>query len=137
MSSTISDISTGKEFCPFIDATGKRHVAPALWEPYIIRKDQIDAEIKRLAALPAPANGRRRSYIVHPLAQAPGPGLAAGITVSLDVLLPGERTAPIRHNSTQINFCILGGGYAEVNDQRIDFKQYDVWNHNSCHLLPL
>ena len=130
MSSSISNLSNQK-FSPFIDATDKKHVAPALWEPYIIRKEEIDAEIERLAALPKPGNGRRRSYIVHPSAQAPGLGLASGITVSLDVLLPGEHTAPIRHNSTQINFCIKGSGYTEVNSKRIDFTLYDVWNHNS------
>jgi gentisate 1,2-dioxygenase len=69
--------------------------------------------------------------IVHPSAQAPGLGLAPGITVSLDVLLPGEGTLPIRHNSTQINFCIRGSGYTIVNKARITFQQYDVWNHNS------
>ena len=130
MSSSISNLSNQK-FSPFIDATDKKHVAPALWEPYIIRKEEIDAEIERLAALPKPGNGRRRSYIVHPSAQAPGLGLSSGITVSLDVLLPGEHTAPIRHNSTQINFCIKGSGYTEVNSNRIDFTLYDVWNHNS------
>ncbi len=116
---------------PFIDASGQPHIAPALWEPVIINKEQIDAEIARLAVLPRPANGRRRSWIVHPSAQAPGLGLAAGIQVSLDVLLAGESTAPIRHNSTQINFCIQGSGYTSVNSERITFRRYDVWNHNS------
>jgi len=123
--------SSSSPFNPFIDGTGQSHVAPAFWEPIIITKDEIDAEIERLASLPLPANGRRRSFIVHPSAQAPGRGLAAGITVTLDVLLPGESTAPIRHNSTQVNFCIQGSGYTKVNDQRIEFKLYDVWNHNS------
>jgi gentisate 1,2-dioxygenase len=131
MSSTFSKFDSSQEFSPFVDATGRRRVAPALWEPYIVSKEQIDAEVERLAALPKPENGRRRSFIIHPSAQAPGLGLAAGITVSLDVLLPGESTAAIRHNSTQINFCIQGSGYTEVNGGRVDFRQYDVWNHNA------
>lgn len=116
---------------PFVEATGSASVAPVFWEPYIVTKEQIDQEIARLAALPCPANGRRRSLIVHPAAEAPGLGLAPGIQVSLDVLLPGESTMPVRHNSTQVNFCIQGGGYTLVNGQRIAFRQYDVWNHNA------
>jgi len=123
--------SSGNSFTPFVDATGQSHVAPALWEPFLVTKEEIDTEIGKLAALPRPANGRRRSFIVHPSAQGPGLGLASGIQVSLDVLLPGESTSPIRHNSTQVNFCIHGSGYTNVNGKRIDFKQYDVWNHNS------
>jgi gentisate 1,2-dioxygenase len=131
MSSNSSNSSSTPSNSPFIDATDNKHIAPELWEPIIISKEQIDAEIERLASLPKPDNGRRRSYMVHPCATKPGLGLAAGITVSLDVLLPGESTAPIRHNSTQINFCIHGSGYTTVNNNRIDFNQYDVWNHNS------
>jgi gentisate 1,2-dioxygenase len=131
MSSNISNISNTPANSPFIDATDNKHTAQVLWEPIIISKEQIDAEIKRLASLPKPDNGRRRSYMVHPSATKPGLGLAAGITVSLDVLLPGESTAPIRHNSTQINFCIQGSGYTKVNNKRIEFNHYDVWNHNS------
>ena len=44
------------------------------------------------------------------------------------MLKPGERTEPIRHNSTQVNFCIRGRGHAVVDGRRIDFAQYDVWN---------
>ncbi|NNE37856.1 MAG: gentisate 1,2-dioxygenase, partial [Gammaproteobacteria bacterium] len=95
MSSTVNDLKDKKGANPFLDASGEKHIAPDLWEPYIIRKEQIDAEIERLSSSPRPDNGRRRSYIVHPLSESPGRGLAAGITVSLDVLLPGENTAPI------------------------------------------
>jgi gentisate 1,2-dioxygenase len=123
----VSTSTTG----PFLDVTGQKHESTPLWEPFMVSKEEIDAEIERLASLPRPDNGRRRSYIVHPSAQAPGLGLAAGIQVSLDVLLPGEHTTPIRHNSTQVNFCIQGSGHTLVNKQRIDFKQFDVWNHNS------
>jgi gentisate 1,2-dioxygenase len=131
MSSSINDLTEKPDFNPFIDATGEDHVTPELWEPYLLRKEQIDTEIERLVKLAKPENGRRRSYIVHPLSQSPGRGLAAGITISLDVLLPGESTAPIRHNSTQVNFCIQGSGHTFINGQRIDFKLHDVWNHIS------
>jgi gentisate 1,2-dioxygenase len=113
----------------FLDQTG----TPAqgdldLWEPVVIPKEAIDAEIARLAGLPRPANGRRQSLIVHPRSKAPGLGLAPGIQVTLSVLKPGESTLPYRHNATEVNFCILGGGASVIGGRRIDFGQYDVWN---------
>ena len=75
----------------FLDQSGARPGTMDLWPAIVIPKEVIDAEVERLASLPRPANGRRRSIIAHPRAQA-GNGLAPGIEVALDVLLPGERT---------------------------------------------
>ena len=99
-----------------------------LWEPVIITGEQIAAEAERLAAAPRPANGRRESMFVHPRAAAPGNGFAPGIRVVLSVLKPGEETAPIRHNSTQVNFCIRGSGLASIDGTSVRYRQYDVWN---------
>jgi gentisate 1,2-dioxygenase len=116
----------------FVDITGQpRHHDLDWWEPVVIRRAEIEAEAARLAALPAPADGRRESLIVHPRAEAPGLGLAPGIRVTLSVLMPGERTRPIRHNSTQLSFCIEGGGHSVVAGRRIGFERYDVWNQPS------
>ena len=99
------------------------------WPPIIVGKKEIDAEAERLAAKPLPANGRRESLIVHPLAAANAPGFAPGIQVKLSVLKPGESTAPFRHNATEVNFCIRGTGHTQVGGREIAFEQYDVWNH--------
>jgi gentisate 1,2-dioxygenase len=113
----------------FIDATGRSSEQDLdFWTPVVIPREEIDAEIERLASLPAPMNGRRESRIVHPRATEPGLGLAPGISVTLAVLEPGERTRAIRHNSTQVNFCIAGDGHARVGGRDFDFSQYDVWN---------
>jgi gentisate 1,2-dioxygenase len=101
------------------------------WPPVLITRALIDSEIERLADAPRPANGRRSALFVHPNAPSPGRGLTPGVQVSLDVLKPGEETVPVRHNSTQVNFCIRGGGTTLVGDRRITFAQYDVWNHPS------
>lgn len=98
-----------------------------LWPSFVVPKADIEAEIDRLANLPAPANGRRRSLIVHPRSEGPGPGLAPGIQVAIEVLLPGERTTPIRHNSSTVTFCINGSGEAVIDGEVIAFERYDTW----------
>ena len=111
----------------FIDQSGAKPGAMDLWPAIVIPKETIDAEVERLASLPRPANGRRRSLIAHPRA-GNGNGLAAGIQVALDVLLPGERTIPYRQNSTQVNFVIQGEGASVIGGRRFSTKLYDVCN---------
>jgi gentisate 1,2-dioxygenase len=112
----------------FEQATGTSHPGIDLWPSIVIPKEDIDAEIGRLSALPKPEDGRRRSFIVHPRHTGPGSGLAPGIQVALEVLNPGENTRPIRHSSSQVVFCISGSGAAVVNGRKRAFRQYDVWN---------
>ena len=101
------------------------------WSPLVITKAEIDAGIERLASMARPANGRRESLIVHPMAPAAAPGLAPGIQVKLSVLKPGEATAPFRHNATEVNFNIAGDGEVEIGAKRIRHGRHDVWNHPS------
>ncbi len=124
------DFKAGKT--RFIDRTGKPLIDENdYWAPMIISKEDIDAEIERLASMPVPANGRRESLIAHPQSEANAPGLAPGIQVKLSVLKPGEKSAPFRHNATEVNFCIRGSGHTVVAGKTIAFQQYDVWNHPS------
>lgn len=110
----------------FADRTGAAEKPIELIPPVVIPKEAIDAEIERLASLPVPSNGRRVSYVVNP-ATGVGNGLAPGIDVCISVLKPGERTKPIRHNSSLVNFCIRGGGQTQVDGKTIRYQQYDVW----------
>ena len=55
-------------------------------------------------------------------------GLAPGIEVVLDVLLPEEETSTFRQNSTQVNFVIRGRGETEIGGQRRATALHDVWN---------
>src|SRR6267142_5463476 len=111
----------------FRDQTGATPKDLDLWAPVVITKEEIDSEIERLASLPAPSNGRRRSLVVHPRNKL-SKGLAPGIEVALDVLKPGERTVPYRQNSTQVNFVIQGEGTSVVGVRRWEVNLYDVWN---------
>ena len=115
----------------FVDRTGAAVETNTYWAPVVIPRSRIDAEVERLASGPAPADGRRQSLIVHPLAPEAAPGLAPGIRVTLSVLKPGERTRPFRHNATEVNFCIGGSGHTLIGGKRIAFRQYDIWNHPS------
>lgn len=116
----------------FRDVSGAAVLAePDYWEPVIFRRREIEAEVERLAALPAPDGGRRESLFVHPRSDPDVPGLAPGIRVTLAVLLPGERTRPIRHTSTQVGFCIAGRGQVVIEGERVTFERYDAWNHPS------
>lgn len=110
----------------FIDRTGMEQEKKKLIPSVLIKKSEIDAEIERLASLPTPTNGRRVSLISCP-ATGTGDGLAPGIAVSLSVLKPGESTAPIRHNSFLVDFCIRGAGHTIIEGQRIDYRTHDVW----------
>ncbi|MEP6912497.1 MAG: AraC family ligand binding domain-containing protein [bacterium] len=110
----------------FIDRSGMASEELNLIPAVLIKKEQIDAEIERLASLPVPENGRRVSLIASPETGV-GNGLTYSTAVSLCVLKPGEQTKPIRHNSSLVDFCIHGGGHTIINGKRITYKQYDVW----------
>ena len=75
----------------FVDRTDVKSETLRLIAPVEIKKKDIDAEIERLANLPAPANGRRESIVAHPLTGL-GDGLAYTIAVVICVLKPGEST---------------------------------------------
>lgn len=129
----ISDLALGVELCrkrrayAFVDRSGASKPKHLPQEPVVIAREEIDAEVQRLASLPEPANGRRVSMIANPVAGV-GDGLAPGIAVSLCVLKPGERTKPLRENVSIVNFCIRGPGMSIVEGKQIRFSQFDVWN---------
>ncbi len=116
------------EHASFLPLAQAAELANEPWAPVIITREQMDAEIARLAEGPAPANGRRSALIVHPKANPRTPGLAPGIQVVLSVLRPGERTAPFRHNATEVSLCIQGSGLFLTENREVRFKPYDVWN---------
>lgn len=115
-----------------VDETGKPAIEWKAMPPVLIRKAEIDAEIERLSKLPAPENGRRQTSIVHPYHGMSG--LAPGIKVKICVLNPGERTAPVRENATQVNFCIQGGGSIVINGKPRAYTKYDTFNIPSWHV---
>lgn len=119
-------ISERSEF--MVDVSGTGYAKPELWEPFVVPKATILAEIERLADEPKPANGRRAALVVHPQAKAPGLGFAPGTDVTISVLKPGERTVPVRRNSNQIEIVIGGTGRVHVSEQTFSVEPNDIWN---------
>lgn len=112
----------------FIDDldTPETNITP--WPALLVRRAEIDAQVDRLAALPWPAGGRRRVLISHPDAPDDAPGFTPSVRVALEVLLPGERSAPIAQLGGIVGFCIRGSGQVAVADRLIDFDIHDVWS---------
>lgn len=109
----------------FVDQSGRRPNEHRALKPLLIAKAEIDAEIERLAA--GPFRGSRRVEVVNPALLGNG-GLYPAVTVSINVLLPGERTTPHRHNSSVVNFPIQGSGRSIVGGRTIEWGRYDTFS---------
>lgn len=110
----------------FVDAADVSPRGANLLRPVVIKKQVLDEEIDRLASLRVSAHGRRMSNVSNPYSGV-GNGLTQGIAVAICVLNPGERTKPLRHNSSLVNFCIKGGGSTSIDSRTFSYRQYDVW----------
>lgn len=109
-----------------VDTSGNGLGRPTPCAPIKISRLDIDATIKRLADVPKPANGRRTALFVHP--GSVGLGLSPGIDVGVEVLLPGESTAPVRRNSSLVEISISGKGTVRVDGTSVELDRYDVCN---------
>lgn len=129
---TISEHATTRETIELpsgvriVDTSDEALDLPTPWAPMKVARVDIEATIERLAQLPAPVTGRRCALLVHP--ESTGRGMSPGIEVSIEVLLPGERTVPLRRNSSLVEISIRGSGTVEVADTVIALAQYDVCN---------
>ena len=108
-----------------LDMTDRQAVDYRPLAPVLVRRATIEAEIERLQS--SAMTDRRRSMIVHP-GLTEGFGFMPACTVSLNVLLPGERTKPHRHNSSIVNFALRGGGRSIIAGTEITFTERDTWS---------
>ena len=109
----------------FVDRSGRRPNEFRPLKPLLISKAEIDEEIERLAS--QPFRGSRRVEVVNPALMGNG-GLYPAVTVSINVLLPGERTTPHRHNSSVVNFPIQGSGRSVIGGRTIEWGKYDTFS---------
>lgn len=97
------------------------------WEAFLVSKEEIDAEIKRLSQAPLPASGCRSSSFVHPRVKDGIPSFTPVTEVFLTVLNPGERTTVRRGNYLLLDTSILGGGRASIDAKHFQTQTSDVW----------
>jgi gentisate 1,2-dioxygenase len=110
----------------FVDISGMPPKTPEVWAPVRVPAERIASEIERLASAPKPADGRRAASIVHPRSTLPGEGFSPGIDITINVLLPGEWTVPLRRNSNQVEFCIRGQGTLTAGADVARVGKWDV-----------
>jgi gentisate 1,2-dioxygenase len=108
----------------FVDRSGRGPNNYRPLKPLLITKAEIDSEIDRLRE--GPFRGSRRVEIVNPALMQSG-SLYPSVTVSLNVLLPGERTTPHRHNSSVVNFAIRGSGSSIIGGRAVSWGLHDTW----------
>src|SRR4051812_19724711 len=121
----VPDVPNGTPDNPvFIDRSGRDEVEYRPLKPMLVTKAEIEREVARLAE--GPFHGSRRSTIAHPALRATG-ALYPAVKVTLNVLLPGERTAPQRHNSSVVNFAIKGSGTSVIGGRTIEWNEYDTF----------
>src|SRR3954471_15623812 len=101
---SIPDVPAGSpESAVFVDRSGRAPVEYRPLRPLLVPRAQIEAEVERLCE--GPFRGSRRAAIVPP-GLLGSSSLYPAVTVTLNVLLPGERTRPHRHNSSVVNFAV-------------------------------
>lgn len=123
--SSVADTPLGEpDPAVFIDVSGRPAPVYRPLRPVLIKGHQIDAEIERLAT--GPFRGSRRMVIAHP-ALVDTLSLYPAVSVSINVLLPGERTRPHRHNSSVVNFGLRGAGTAIVGGRTIEWGKHDTF----------
>ena len=107
-----------------IDQSGRPVEEYRPLKPTLVKRAQIEAEIERLSR--GPFLGSRRTSIVHP-ALIPSRSLYPAVSVSLNVLLPGERTRPHRHNSSVVNFGVRGRGQSVIGGREVNWGPNDTF----------
>lgn len=109
----------------FVDKSGRTPSQFRPLKPLLVPKADIEAEIERLTI--GPFRGSRRTEIVNPALMGSGSFYPA-VSISINVLLPGEKTRPHRHNSSVVNFPIKGTGKSIIGGRTIEWGQYDTFN---------
>ena len=100
---------------------------PRPWPALIVPGEAISMEVERLSALDRAGGKRRSSEIVHPASQGQTPCVAPGLSVSINVVKPGETVVVPRDNASRIEFCIGGDGSALIGDRRFTTGKWDTW----------
>jgi len=99
---------------------------PEPWPPFLVRRSEIEAEIERLAALHREPHSRRASEVVHPSSAGTLASVTPGLSISINVVLPGEQLELLRDNASRVEFWLAGEGVARVGGSRLDVAKWGV-----------
>lgn len=99
---------------------------PSPWPALIVRRSEIDAEIGRLVDLDLRKNARRASDIVHPSSVDTGPAVTPGLSISINVIRPGEQLELHRDNATRVEFYLRGVGSVLVGSSKLGLEKWSV-----------
>ncbi|MEG3126130.1 hypothetical protein [Sphingomonas sp. GB1N7] len=124
---TVLDRQPTKQAPPFHELPGE--VAPSYpqpWPAMIVARAEIEAEIARLADLDRRPNARRASEIVHPHSIKTGPAVAPGLSISINVVRPGEEVELFRDNASRVEFVLRGDGSAVIGARTLNLSKWTV-----------
>ena len=124
---TVLDLNTTRKAPPFQDLPAEVTPSyPTPWPALIVTRAEIEAEIDRLVELDRRPNARRASEIVHPRSLDTGPGVTPGLSISINVVRPGEEIELYRDNATRVEFVLDGEGAASIGPSRLDLTKWSV-----------
>lgn len=106
-------------------------VMPTPWPAFLVRRAEIEEEVQRLSQEPRAKGGRRASEIVHPASRSSFPGMAPGLSVSINVLNPGETITCLRDNASRVEIGLSGEGRALIGHETLPLAKWSVWTSPS------
>lgn len=111
----------------FIDVSADEGVSPKPWRPLLVRRAEIEEQIARLLDESVSPSGRRATEIVHPQS-ADLRGITPGMSITLNVLRPGEKLSLRRANSNSVEFAIGGEATVLAGDRRFQVGKWSTWS---------
>lgn len=99
---------------------------PKPWPAMIVARAEIAAEIERLLDAERKPNARRASDIVHPSSLDSGPAVTPGLSITINVVRPGEQLELLRDNATRVEFVVQGEGSALIGPTRLALSKWGV-----------
>lgn len=96
-------------------------VPPRIW-----RRSDLDKQVAVLLDGETDEGGRRTVTLRNPDLGAAG-SVAPGIDVAVNVLRPGEATAPHRHTSSVVNLVVRGEGMSLIGGRQVRWGPGDVF----------
>jgi gentisate 1,2-dioxygenase len=112
----------------FIDLAADDVVRPKPWHPLLVSRAAIEEQIARLLDKSVAAGGRRATELVHPQSVEDRHGITPGMSITLNVLRPGEMLSLNRANANRVEFGIGGEAAVLVGERRFDVGKWSTWS---------